>query len=383
MSAVLERFLRYVRYDTQADESSDTYPSTPTQLLLLRELARELETLGAADVRMDDHGYVTATVPATSAKADIPAIGFIAHVDTSPEMSGAGVTPIVHRRYDGRDIVLPDDSTVVLRRAENPALGERIGDDIVTASGTTLLGADNKAGVAEIYSGHHVPVEDLQIAEGQATAILLEAGVDARWISCDRGDDAEIEVPPECGRPPGPKELVLRMRPAGLIPGTHDVSMGSSLVGAGASGMPVFSTVHPDRVTVVADAARVDRRVLLGRAIAHEIGHLLLDTSRHAERGLMRARWSTRELRQEADADWKFLQSESETMVAALARRHRDWSKDGSAVSRNSGALNPVALVMTTVPTPAPAFLVEEADAVHAGSEMSESRWSSWPDDET
>ncbi len=152
MSAVLERFLRYVRYDTQADESSDTYPSTPTQLLLLRELARELETLGAADVRMDDHGYVTATVPATSAKADIPAIGFIAHVDTSPEMSGAGVTPIVHRRYDGRDIVLPDDSTVVLRRAENPALGERIGDDIVTASGTTLLGADNKAGVAEIMT---------------------------------------------------------------------------------------------------------------------------------------------------------------------------------------------------------------------------------------
>ncbi len=152
MSAVLERFLRYVCYDTQADESSDTYPSTSTQLVLLRELARELEALGAADVRMDAHGYVTAMVPATSAKSHVPTIGFIAHVDTSPEMSGAGVKPLLHRGYDGRDIVLPDDPTAVLRCAENPALAERIGDDIVTASGTTLLGADNKAGVAEIMT---------------------------------------------------------------------------------------------------------------------------------------------------------------------------------------------------------------------------------------
>ena len=178
--------------------------------------------------------------------------------------------------------------------------------------------------LVRIYNGHHLPEEDLQMAKAQATAILLEAGIDARWISCDRGDDAEIEVPPECKRPPRPKELVVRLRPAGFIPGTHDVPMGSSLVGAGGSGTPVFSTVHPDRVTVVADAARVDPRVLLGRAIAHEIGHLLLDTSRHAERGLMRARWSMRELRRKADADWKFLESESETMVRALARRDRD-----------------------------------------------------------
>lgn len=175
--------------------------------------------------------------------------------------------------------------------------------------------------LVRIYNGHHVPEEDLQIAKAQATAILLEAGIDVRWISCDRGDDAETGSPPECGRPPGPKDLVLRLRPAGFVPGTHDVSMGSSLVGAGAYGMPVFSTVHPDRVSTVADGARVDRRTLLGRAIAHEIGHLLLDTSRHAERGLMRARWSTRELRQNADADWKFLESESETMIASLAAR--------------------------------------------------------------
>ena len=152
MSAVLERFLRYVQYDTQSNESSDSYPSTPSQLVLLEALARELEALGATDVRMDEHGYVTATVPATSPKMSIPTIGFIAHVDTSPEMSGAGVKPIVHRRYDGRDIVMPDDPTVVLRHSENPALTERIGDDIVTASGTTLLGADNKAGVAAIVT---------------------------------------------------------------------------------------------------------------------------------------------------------------------------------------------------------------------------------------
>lgn len=157
MSAVLHRLLRYVQYDTQSDEASDTYPSTTTQLVLLEELTRELRSLGASDVAMDTHGYVTATVPATTSKPNVPVIGFIAHVDTSPEMSGAGVKPLVHSRYDGRDIVLPDDERVVLRAADLPELADRIGDDIVTASGTTLLGADNKAGVAEIMTA----VEDL------------------------------------------------------------------------------------------------------------------------------------------------------------------------------------------------------------------------------
>ena len=152
MASVLERFLRYVQIDTQSSESSTSYPSTPAQLVLLEALASELRGLGAADVRMDAHGYVTATVPATSHKRDVPTIGFIAHVDTSPEMPGAGVKPIVHERYDGRDLILPDDPTVILRAADIPALAERTGDDIVTASGTTLLGADNKAGVAEIMT---------------------------------------------------------------------------------------------------------------------------------------------------------------------------------------------------------------------------------------
>jgi tripeptide aminopeptidase len=152
MSAVLDRFLRYVTFDTQSSESSSTYPSTSSQLVLLRTLANELEALGASDVKMDEYGYVTATVPATSPKPGVPTIGFIAHVDTSPEMSGAGVKPLVHSRYDGRDIVLPDDQTAVLRCSDNPALAGRLGDDIITASGTTLLGADNKAGVAEIMT---------------------------------------------------------------------------------------------------------------------------------------------------------------------------------------------------------------------------------------
>ena len=152
MTTVLDRFLRYVTYDTQSDESSRTYPSTDKQLVLLRDLAAELRTFGLENARIDEHGYVTATVPATTTKSGVPCIGFIAHVDTSPEMPGRDVKPIVHRNYDGRDLMLPDDPAAVLRLAENPALGEQMGHDIVTASGTTLLGADDKAGVAEIMS---------------------------------------------------------------------------------------------------------------------------------------------------------------------------------------------------------------------------------------
>jgi tripeptide aminopeptidase len=152
MSDVLDRFLRFVRYDTQSDERSTTYPSTDTQLVLLRDLAAELRTLGLADAAVDDHGYVMATIPATTTKTAVPTIGFIAHVDTSPEMSGTGVRPVVHAAYDGRDLVLPDDPSVVLRLADTPALADQMGHDIVTASGTTLLGADNKAGVAEIVT---------------------------------------------------------------------------------------------------------------------------------------------------------------------------------------------------------------------------------------
>ena len=151
-SPVLERFLRYVAYDTQAREDSTTYPSTPGQLVLLGDLVTELQAMGIADAAMDAHGYVMATIPVTTTKTNVPVIGVIAHVDTSPEMSGAGVKPLVHRAYDGRDLVLPDDPEAVLRVADMPYLEECLGHDLVTASGTTLLGADNKSGVAAIMT---------------------------------------------------------------------------------------------------------------------------------------------------------------------------------------------------------------------------------------
>ena len=150
--ACLKRFLTYVAFDTQSDENSETYPSTAKQLDLLRHLERELKSLGLRDAAIDEHGYVFATIPATSKKKQVPVVGFIAHVDTSPEMPGANVKPIVHRNYQGGDIALPDDPAAVLKFADNPWLADQIGCDIVTASGTTLLGADNKAGVAEIVT---------------------------------------------------------------------------------------------------------------------------------------------------------------------------------------------------------------------------------------
>jgi len=167
MTSVLDRFLRYVRYDTQSDESSSTYPSTAKQLVLLRDLATELRELGLGDASVDQHGYVMATIPATSRKPSVPCIGFIAHVDTSPEMPGRDVKPIVHTNYDGSDLVLPDDPNAVLRLADNPALAEQVGHDIVTASGTTLLGADNKAGVAEIMTAAAYLVAHPDIPHGR------------------------------------------------------------------------------------------------------------------------------------------------------------------------------------------------------------------------
>jgi len=165
MSA-LDRFLRYVQFDTQSDESSTSYPSTAKQLVLLRALVDELRDIGLTDAAMDEYGYVMATIPSTTTKPDVPVIGFIAHVDTSPEMSGAGVKPIVHRAWDGKDIVLPDWPDAVLRRTQIPALNEQVGHDIVTASGTTLLGADNKAGVAEIVTAAEYLLRHPEIAHG-------------------------------------------------------------------------------------------------------------------------------------------------------------------------------------------------------------------------
>jgi tripeptide aminopeptidase len=163
---VLERFLRYVQIDTQSDPHSKTFPSTEKQKDLARLLAQELQALGAADAHMDEHGYVYATIPATVDK-EVPVICFCSHMDTSPDSSGAHVKPIVHRNYDGRDLVLPDDPSVVIRLKDHPDLAEQMGNDIVTASGLTLLGADNKAGVAEIMDAARYLLQHPEVPHGK------------------------------------------------------------------------------------------------------------------------------------------------------------------------------------------------------------------------
>src|SRR5262249_12957146 len=165
-TSVLDRFLSYVQVDTQSAHDSGTYPSILKQLVLLDQLAVELRALGLTDVTRDEHGYVFATVPATTNKPNVPVIGFIAHVDTAPDASGTDVKPIVHHAWAGSDIVLPDDPSVVLRVKDIPALARQVGNDVVTASGKTLLGADDKAGVAEIMAAAEFLVKHPEILHG-------------------------------------------------------------------------------------------------------------------------------------------------------------------------------------------------------------------------
>jgi tripeptide aminopeptidase len=160
-----ERFLRYVRIDTTADPESATSPSSRIQLDLCELLAGELSEIGAADVELTGYGTVLATIPAT-VDTPAPTIGLLAHVDTAPQFSGKDVRPIVHRNYDGGDIVLPDDPGMILSPTALPYLGMKTGDDIVTASGTTLLGADDKAGVAIIMAAARHLLENPDIPHG-------------------------------------------------------------------------------------------------------------------------------------------------------------------------------------------------------------------------
>lgn len=160
-----ERFMRYVQVDTQSDPASPTQPSTEKQKDLSRILVQELKAIGIQDAELDEHGYVYATIPATSSK-NVPVLCYCSHVDTAPDCSGAGVKPILHKNYDGKDIILPDDPTVVITTKEHPYLKERIGDDIITASGTTLLGADDKAGVAIIMDLANYLIQHPEIPHG-------------------------------------------------------------------------------------------------------------------------------------------------------------------------------------------------------------------------
>lgn len=160
----LERFLRYVTIDTQSDGSSSSFPSTEKQKNLGRLLVKELKEMGIS-CELDKYGYVYASIPANTDKK-VPVICFCSHMDTSPDSSGAGVKPIIHSNYQGEDIILPDDPSQIIRMAEHPDLKNQMGNDVITASGTTLLGADNKAGLAEIIDAVHFLVIHPEIKHG-------------------------------------------------------------------------------------------------------------------------------------------------------------------------------------------------------------------------
>lgn len=162
---VTERFLKYVTIDTQSDPESATAPTTEKQKDLSRLLVEELKSMGISDALLDEYGLVYATIPATTEKK-VPVICYCAHVDTSPDCSGANVKPVLHRNYQGTDLVLPADRSVVIRRSEHPDLETQTGNDIITADGTTLLGADNKAGVAAIMDAAHFMVTHPEIKHG-------------------------------------------------------------------------------------------------------------------------------------------------------------------------------------------------------------------------
>lgn len=201
-----DRFLKYVQIDTQSNPQSDSYPSTEKQKDLSKILVEELKQMGIADAHMDEWGYVYATVPSNTEKK-APVICFCAHVDTAPDCSGTGVKPILHKDYQGQDIVLPDDKTQVLRLGEYPYLQTQIGNDLITASGKTLLGADDKAGVAEImdlanFLMIHKEIKhgeikllftpDEEVGKGTAKVDLKKLGADFGY-TLDGGEAGSLE----------------------------------------------------------------------------------------------------------------------------------------------------------------------------------------------
>jgi tripeptide aminopeptidase len=203
---VVERFMRYVQIDTQSDPQSDSYPSTEKQKQLSELLAKELLNMGIADAHADEFGYVYATIPATTHK-NIPVICFCSHVDTAPDCSGANIKPVIHENYDGSDIVLPDDPVQVISIKEYPYLKEHVGNSIITASGLTLLGADDKAGVAEImdmanYLVTHPEIKhgtikilftpDEEVGRGTAKLDLKKVGATAAY-TLDGGELGTLE----------------------------------------------------------------------------------------------------------------------------------------------------------------------------------------------
>jgi tripeptide aminopeptidase len=166
-----ERFLGYVQIDTQSDPHSTSSPTTEKQKNLGKVLVSELQALGLENAHLDKHGYVYAQLDSNVAH-EVPGLCFCAHMDTSPDCSGSDVKPIVHPFYHGQDLILPDDTSVIIRLTDHPDLGEQIGNDIITASGTTLLGADNKAGVAEIMDAVHFWMTHPEVPHGPITILF-------------------------------------------------------------------------------------------------------------------------------------------------------------------------------------------------------------------
>jgi tripeptide aminopeptidase len=232
---VLERFLRYVAVDTESELDTPDYPSTAKQLDLSRLLLDELHELGVEDARLTEHGYVFATLPGT---ADGPVVGLLAHVDTAPGTPGRNVRPVVHEAYDGSPIVLPGDPAQVLDPAETPALAERVGHDIVTSDGTTLLGADDKAGVAEIMAAAawllrhpdvpRAPVRigftvDEETGRGTDHFDIAEFGAELAY-TLDGSGVGSLEIESFEA-----KEVHVRIRGRGAHPGTAKGKMVNSL----------------------------------------------------------------------------------------------------------------------------------------------------------
>ena len=164
--SLTDRFVKYAKVMTQADENSESYPSSACQLDLARILVADLQELGVDNASVDKYGYVTASIPANDpAFENVPVIAFMAHMDTYPEVSGENVVPTFHENYQGGDIALPNDG-VVIKASENPYLAECVGETIITADGTTLLGADDKAGVAEIMEAMTRIIENPEFKHG-------------------------------------------------------------------------------------------------------------------------------------------------------------------------------------------------------------------------
>jgi tripeptide aminopeptidase len=192
--SVTDRFVRYAQVDTQSDPKSNTHPTTEKQKDLGRLLVQELLAMGISDAHMDEFCYVYGTLPSNSSKT-IPTICFCSHMDTAPDCSGTNVKPLIHRNYQGQDIVLPDNPSQVIRLANHPKLNDQIGNDLITASGLTLLGADNKAGVAEIMDAVQYLLQHPEIEHGNIRILFTpdeEVGkgvdkIDMKKLAADFG----------------------------------------------------------------------------------------------------------------------------------------------------------------------------------------------------